>query len=104
MTYDYVYRWHGEHYGRRCAIVALSRVMNDHNRRPIHNTGSESVALEFEDGTRIAGERQQVLLLGSKQARQVLAKAARGVSTHLGRWKATQARKAERNRPAGPPT
>jgi hypothetical protein len=93
VTYDYVYRWHGPHYGRRCAIVALSKVMNDHNRRPIHNTGSESVAIEFEDGTRVAAERQQLLLLGSKQARQVLARVEHG-GLRIGVWRARQKRRA----------
>ena len=96
MKYEYVFRWHGPHYGRRCAIVALSRVGRDRNGGPVHNTGSESIAIEFEDGTRVEAQRQQVLLIGSVQARQVMAKAARGVTTALGRWREQQARKAAR--------
>lgn len=77
LVYTHMYRWHGEYYGRRCAIVKLSQCGRDRNGVPIHNTGHESIAIEFEDGTRIEAQRQQVMWLGSKQAKQVEAKAKR---------------------------
>lgn len=80
MTYTHVFRFTSPpgRKGARCRIVSngVRRFWPD--GALVMNSGDNTVALEFEDGTRITAVRSSVVLATSRLGRQTIVRVARG--------------------------
>lgn len=81
--------------GRRARILSHGDIRFLNGVR-VYNAGDNTVALEFEDGTRLAAVRSAVVAADSRLGRQAVAKVARG-GTLKRDWDAARRRTANGN-------